>query len=159
MTCSEEWRVAYGLPGYEVSNLGRFRGPRGLLKPRKTARGSWVVSPRVDGRQVGRVLAKIVLQSFVRPFEDGEISLHGSLGRDDNRLCNLSIGTYAQNNGPDKVRDGTLAKGVKQGLCRLTQSQVEEIKLSKERRQALAERFGVCYTTVWNIQKGVTHAL
>ncbi len=155
--CSEEWKPAHGLPGYEVSNLGRFRGPRGLLKPKKTRTGSWLVSPRLNGRQVGRVLAKIVLESFVRPFDEGEISLHGPAGRDDNSLSNLSIGTYAQNNGPDKWRDGTVAHGVRQGLCKLSAAQVVEIRQSTESRAMLAKRYGVCYVTIYNIQSGITH--
>ena len=156
MTFSEVWVPAYGLPGYEVSDLGGFRNARGLLKAKKNRRGDWTVAAKVDGKWVGRVLAKVVLQSFVRPFKKNEMSLHGQGGRDDNSLSNLSIGT-AKKNAADRDRDGTTARGIRQGLCKLSREDVIKIRHSSEHRDILAEEFGVCWTTIYNIQNNITH--
>lgn len=156
MTFSETWVPAYGLPGYEVSDAGRFRNSKGVLKAKKNRRGDWTIAAKVGDKWVGRVLAKVVLQSFVRPFKKGEMSLHGRAGRDDNSLANLSIGT-AKQNAADRDTDGTTARGIRQGLCKLSREQVVEIRHSTKHRDILAKEYGVCWTTIYNIQNNVTH--
>jgi hypothetical protein len=65
--------------------------------------------------------------------------------------CNvehLELGT-AQDNANDRLRDATLTIGEKVHTCKLTAEQVLEIRArANERRQDLADEFGVSYVTI-----------
>jgi len=50
-----------------------------------------------------------------------------------------------------------MAHGVRQGLCKLSREQVVEIRHSTKHRDTLAKEYGVCWTTIYNIQNNITH--
>lgn len=94
--------------------------------------------------------------------------LHGKVSSDlvirhrcDNRGCcnpdHLIHGTDGDNI-RDAVERGDMNKGINNGQCRLTGTQINEIKNSKERSRPLELRYGISRRTVYNIRKGVTHA-
>ena len=60
---TEIWEESIYQP-YEVSNLGRFRRGKRVLKPRILS-GSVRVQLTIDGRQTERALGKLVAEAFV----------------------------------------------------------------------------------------------
>jgi hypothetical protein len=95
---------------------------------------------------------------------------HGPGGRLNNRLWNLCWNTHHANNGPDKLRDGTLARG--EQLSKLTKTEVQEIRrlYNSERnmprgcghapsrriwtQHALAKKYGISQISVSRILTG-----
>lgn len=166
MTCSEEWRPVPGFPRYEASNLGRVRSiaytdgkghvrkPR-LLKP-SCHRGHWTIglTKQIGGSQCKRTLGAVVLEAFGKERLPGQIVLHGPLGRGVNTLDNLSFGTYSQNNGPDRVRDGTRLASCDHPRTCLSPADVARIRelRGKMTQDEIGSLFGIDQTTVSNIQ-------
>lgn len=166
MTCSEEWRPVPGFPRYEASNLGRVRSvayvdgkghvrrPK-FLKPRRQ-NGHWDIclTKEAGGPQLKRTLGAVVLEAFGKERLPGQIVLHGPLGRDVNTLDNLSFGTYAQNNGPDRARDGTRLANCDHPRTHLSEDDVRKIRrLRGTMTQAeIGQLYGIDQTTVSSIQ-------
>lgn len=76
------------------------------------------------------------------------------------RLAHLYLGTNADN-GKDAARDGAMARGEKHYAARLTAQDVRAIRLllsAGQPRSAIADAFGIKYTTVRDIDKGFTWA-
>jgi hypothetical protein len=69
--------------------------------------------------------------------------------------CNpehLEPGTKSENNGSDRVRDGTIIRGEKINNAKLTEQQVREIrKRHAESQKDLAKEFGVNQSTISDI--------
>lgn len=79
--------------------------------------------------------------------------LHGPAGRLDNSLSNLSYGTPTENNGRDRLRDGTLPRGSRQGNSKLTEGDVLAIRsrcAAGERAIDLAQEYGVSQWTIYD---------
>ena len=167
MTCSEEWRPVKGFPRYEVSSLGRVRAVRYLdgkghtrktrnIAPQRSPKGHWTVAlVRGSGnKQVKLALGRVVLEAFGFESRPDEIVLHGPLGRDVNTLDNLSFGTHAQNNGPDRARDGTRLAGCEHPRTHLSESDIRHIRGLRGTipQSEIGQRYGIDQTTVSNIQ-------
>jgi hypothetical protein len=101
----EEYRPIADWPGWEVSNLGNVRGPKGVvtLKPRKNGY-IYVRSRKVE---------YLVLEAFAGLRPEGLECCHGNDVRTDNRLENLRWGTHKENMG-DSVKNGKHV-GLKKG--------------------------------------------
>jgi hypothetical protein len=67
----------------------------------------------------------------------------------------LQLGTH-QDNIDDKIRDGTVAKGEKHGLAKLTRQYVDEIRASTASCRELGRNYGVCESTIYHIKNGKT---
>lgn len=110
----EQWRPIPGHERWQVSDLGRIRGPRGrVLRPAYAGGrdGTYQVvslSSRpcpADCRRRGRKHAhqqnmyvhRAVMLAFVGPAPDGHTVDHGAGGRYDNRLVNLAYVPAEQN--------------------------------------------------------------
>jgi hypothetical protein len=62
--------------------------------------------------------------------------------------------SHSENNGDDKIRDGTDNSGEKNGLSKLTNAQVLDIRSrTNQTQQSIADDFGVSLTTINNILK------
>jgi hypothetical protein len=164
----ELWRPVPEYEGYySVSSLGRvrseerevrdYRGVRRLrtrvMKLCKTRRGYFSVGLHKDGHTRTRHVHSLVTSAFLGPRPPGKCVLHGPAGKLCNALSNLSYGTIFQNNGPDKIRDGTDNRGEKNHKAKLTAADVRFIRASNERGSFLAKNFGVTRTTICDIRK------
>jgi hypothetical protein len=88
-----------------------------------------------DGSQEQCKVSNLVMEAFAGPRPEGLVVRHGTGGQVDDRLENLCWGTYSQNNGVDKERDGTVARGEKNG------------RYTKPEATARGERNGRCKLT------------
>lgn len=100
----EVWRPIDRFPGYEVSNFGNVRSYR-------RASGPWLIRPRknhqdpypavslwdASGRPRAIRLHRVVLEAFVGPRPEGMVTRHLNGDPGDNRLENLTYGTYSEN--------------------------------------------------------------
>lgn len=137
----EEWRPIPGWEGrYEVSDLGRVRSlmshhRRPYPTPRIKAQmliGDRLKSYAVRMTQPGQnrllTVHRLVLLAFVGP---APTPLHEGAHRNgdhlDNRLVNLSWLTKAENEA-DRVTHGTVLKGERHPMAKLTAAQVEEMR-------------------------------
>jgi hypothetical protein len=171
----ETWRPIPWAPGYEVSDMGRVRSldrevavtaNKGETRGRSAhvcQRKGRVLRLGI-GRYASAVVAgrcclvhRLVAEAFIGPCPEGHIVRHGPGGPLDNRLENLSYGTPAQNNGADRLRDGTLPRGARSGSSRLTELQVVAIKrrsAAGESRASLGREFGVTSASISQIALG-----
>lgn len=106
------------------------------------------------GAHGGRVLGHIILERSGRPRPVGMIQLHSC----DRPICaapwHLRWGTYAENAADAIARDRN-ARGMRNGLAKLTDADVLEIRaLDNWTHRDLAQRYGVHLTTIQRIRAG-----
>jgi predicted XRE-type DNA-binding protein len=169
----EEWRPIEGYEGlYEVSNLGRVRSldrvvkeTRGerkykgkLLKPALHLHGYLRVCLAKEGKKKNHFVHRLVAIAFLGQPPEGYVVCHGPKGQQCNKVTNLSWGTLKQNQGPDRVRDGTDNQGEKCNLAKLNEMQVRVIHRLLESKSMthaeIAEIFGVKKPTISAIKTG-----
>ena len=128
---TEQWKPFPEDDRYQVSTLGRVRGPRGDLRtPACKARGYEYVG--INRKQ--RAVHHLVLLTFVGPCPAGYEACHADDVRTNNRLSNLRWDTH-QANIDDKVRNGN-SRGKKP--C-LTADQLTELALLRSQGVKLSE--------------------
>jgi hypothetical protein len=129
-------------PFHQVSNFGRIRAlPGAILRGRR-------IATQVELRQLtcdtstgymrvgkGQLLIYVhilVLNQFWGPCPPGQECRHLNGNRSDNRWPeNLVWGTPKENQ-QDRIQHGTNNKGERNGRCKLTESQVIDIKSRPE---------------------------
>jgi hypothetical protein len=131
------WKPVLDYEGYyEVSNFGEVRSlerkgrkKERILKPHLN--GDTVkylaVTLHKNGKMETRKVHHLVLEAFVGPRPENMYALHGPKGHLDNSVANLYWGTQQRNCSEDKLRDGTLPIGEKNGKAKLTEDEVREI--------------------------------
>lgn len=161
----EKWLPVVGFPGYEVSDLGRVRsfwkkvglvGRRGsavvigqipkMMKPFVRKDGRHCVCLYIASRPTLHRVHVLVLEAFVGPRQKGQLGLHGKKGNRDNSLGNLRWGTFSENNGTDRYRDGTAIVGEKLSWTKLSSADVKDIRESAkngESKLSIANRYKV----------------
>ena len=153
---TERWLPVPGYEGfYDISDLGNVRSIRHMT--RAGWRGGQLLRQFTDADGYCRVnlsrlgvvrsvtVHTLVLRAFVGEPEPGQEGRHGPNGKRDNRLTELCWGTRLEN-AEDKRRDGTMARGERQGNSRLTAEIVREIRrrlADHEPQQVLANEFGI----------------
>jgi len=171
----EEWRPIEGYEGfYEVSNLGRVRsldrvvesstGKRKykgkMLKPQLLPQGYLKVDLTKEGKCKKQLVHRLVAIAFLGQPPEGHVVCHGPKGPQCNKVTNLSWGTYKQNSGPDRLRDGTDCRGEKHGRVKLNEMQVRVIRRLIESKtmtnREIGEIFGVSKECIKHIKKGRT---
>lgn len=120
---AERWEAVVGFDGYEVSDEGGVRSwltrpglhqvPRRLTACRDRA-GYLHVSMNRGGKRVTRFVHQLVLEAFVGPRGEGQITRHLDGRRDNNALINLAWGTPLEN-AADARAHGTVAIGDRNG--------------------------------------------
>jgi hypothetical protein len=164
---TERWLPAVGFEGrYEVSDLGRVRSlldNRGrpklplLLALQVHPKSGYVqVNFKVDGRVIRPYVARLVLEAFVGPCPEGQEACHGDGVRGNNVLANLRWDTHIANIA-DKKAHGTISHGERNGQSKLTQAQVDQIRVrcaGGEKHWKLAREFGVSDALISLIKSG-----
>lgn len=161
---AETWTDVPGVPGYEVSDLGRVRSYRSrhglreepcILKGYRNLDGYIVVNLVGAGP---RTVHSLVAQAFLgqRPHGSEVRHLDGNPGNP--ALANLAYGTSAENQA-DRILHGTSNRGTRQHKSRLTEADVLEIRRVAGQEPGLTKReiglrFGVSRTTVSSIIRG-----
>lgn len=93
---TEVWKVIPGYENYQVSNLGRVKGPLKILTPNLRKSGYVYMNLTVGGKNISKVLHRLVLLSFVGPSNLDVDHINGD--KEDNRLCNLRYISARENN-------------------------------------------------------------
>jgi hypothetical protein len=169
----ETWKAIPDYEGlYEVSDMGRVRSVDRVVESSKrgaqklkgqiitsflTPEGYFKVNLCKDGISKNFKVHKLVKNSFHGPTPKGLDVLHGKDGKKCNKLSNLEFGTKQQNNGPDKVRDGTDNRGENHPHAKLTETDVRSIKKLLNTgwiQKDIAKIFGVTDTCISRIKCG-----
>jgi len=159
-----EYRFLDEFPGYRFGSDGSVwsqrdkagKGRHAEWRLKKPTRSRYChVSMYIDGKSVSRGVHCLVLAAFVGPCPDGMQGLHGDGNTHNNSLENLRWGTPLTN-AEDRAGHGTTARGSRQGLSKLTETDVVEIRRlwragSYRSKAALGRRFGVRAITILNV--------
>lgn len=167
---NEQWRyVAHTNNRYLISNMGRllttgYRGSKRctIMKPAKDAHGYYRTMLLIDGKFKTIKLHRIVAQNWIdNPLNKLQVN-HINFDRTDNRVDNLEWATPKENMMHSKINgrfsnNGNayylpLARGSKNGMSKLNEEQVKEIRQKfKPRiytREMLAQEYGVSQHTI-----------
>lgn len=165
----EEWRVIKGFPLYQISNMGRVKTEKQLLKTSKNNHGYCRVSLYNAGVMKSCRVHRLVLSAFV-----GESDLavnHKNAIKTDNRLINLEYCTNKHNSLHAKEM-GLIASGVNHPSRKLTAKEYESIRAEyivksqrKSNAKELAKKYRVSTFTIRkvarsaNLKLGVVNGL
>jgi hypothetical protein len=166
---AEVWSQIIGFEGlYSVSTWGRVKSHHCyhgagecILKPQVRNRcGHLRVSLYAGGRHVLAAVHRLVLTAFVGPCPDGMECRHLDGNPSNNRIENLVWGTQAENQA-DRIRHGTSNLGERNGLAKLTEANVREIRKLLGQGvpgMTIGRLYGVSQTTISYIKrKGWSH--
>lgn len=142
----EVWWPCSLRPDYQVSNLGRIKGPRGIRNLSDT-KGYLYTGIILKGKRVNMLVHIEVCKAFHKDtWFEGAWALHRDSNRKNNHEGNLYWGTQRQNE-DDKIAFGSAAS-------KLTGSQVEDIRrrfASGERNRDLSREYGVSRSYISNL--------
>lgn len=111
----------------------------------------------IEGKKTQKLVHRLVLEAFVGPCPDGMECRHLDGNPTNNKLENLCWGTHEEN-WQDQLAHGKVPFGERHHNSKLTAEQVEEIKKTQKSFkyvEELADKFGVCKKTIYNIRNGV----
>ena len=92
----ERWKTVVGCPEYKVSNLGRVRSPKKILKPQVNCKCGYRFV-QLPG-QVNRYVGQMVLEAFKGPRPEGLEVDHRDRNRQNDKYSNLRWVTHSENN-------------------------------------------------------------
>jgi hypothetical protein len=113
----------------------------------------YVTIVRDDGRQASVPIHRMVLRAFRGPLPKGMVTRHLNGNPKDNRLCNLTYGTYAENAADRDIHKRT-ACGESSPKSKLTAAEVMEIRrlhASGMSKHKLARMFPVSRSNIHHI--------
>lgn len=156
---NEIWKDIINFPGYKISNFGRVKSPKCILKPSNHTEGySYVcLYKNKKGYQFG--IHRLVALHFIpNPLNKRTIN-HIDTNKKNNLITNLEWSTYKEN-----MEHACLHKLVatkeKQGLAKLSYFDVLKIRhIYAEKRMSqrqLAKSFKVCQRTIAMIINRIT---
>jgi hypothetical protein len=154
---SERWLDITGFNGkYQVSNLGRIKGPYGLRKFSKTRDGYHrIVLYLTQNKKCTINLHKIVAGLFI-PNPNNKPSINHINGiKTDNRMVNLEWVTPKENT-QHAIKLGLISidPSIRRTSAKLSKGNVLEIFNSQERQIDLAKKFDVSKMTINDIKTG-----
>ncbi len=159
MTEMEIWKAAPGCPGYDVSNLGRIRSNRGVLRPNYSQEYPYVTIHGGGKRRTVRIHT-LICEAFHGPrptpahevaHEDG---IPANVSSDNLRWSTRSA------NMADKNKHGTAQIGDRNGNVILNDDLIRQIRATYQFRKfglvRTARKFGIGKRTVHQIINGET---
>lgn len=160
----ERWLPIPGYEGfYEASDIGRVRSiPRGrrtgrVLKPQRYGpRGYLGVTLSVHGQAKKYYMQRLIAATFLGPRPDRADVCHKDDDKTNNRASNLKYDTHAANQREASER-GRCAFGERNGMARLSEAQVAEIRAARSagvRGNDLARQYGISKAQVSRIGTG-----
>lgn len=168
---TERWLPVVGWEHrYEVSDMGRVRSYDMLCGARGNAlalrNGRMLVQVPKQGRYLAVTFAEgarreqwlvhiVVLTTFVGPCPEGMQALHRDGDKGNNALSNLRWGTPKEN-AEDRIAHGNSGKGEKHPRAKLSETEAQYIRWSKEAPKELAVRFNITPDHVSAIRAGKT---
>ena len=94
----EVWRPVEDYPQYQVSNMGRVKGPRGVLQGGINCQTGYpYVHLRKDGKAYSPTIHRLVALAFIENPNNYPVIDHINRNRQDNRLENLRWASQSQN--------------------------------------------------------------
>jgi len=158
----EIWRDVLEYEGiYQVSSAGRFANCKyeRILKPRKHSGGYLNVQlPDKNNKFSNYYMHRLVLESF-RGKSRLEVN-HINGIKSDNRLSNLEYVSHAENLNHARKNGLLDIRGEKNGLAKLTELDVIEIKKmlknKKLTHKEIAKKYSVSRSRVTSIKSGTT---
>lgn len=148
----EVWRTLAIRADYYISNLGRVKGPRGIINTKPGERGYLRFSLMQGGKKHNIAVHQEVCRAFhPDTYFEGAMALHRNHIKTDCREENLYWGTHQQNM-DDRKQAGRIS-------TRLTAEEVQEIRRrhkAGESQGSLGRAFGVTQQYVGKLVKGVT---
>ena len=149
--------IAFGEGKYAAGTDGNiYRREAGrwmLCKAQINDKGYQRISLRHCGEQINAMVNRLVVEAFYPPPPPSLTETrHMNNNRSDNRPENLDWGTSAQNTA-DAIAAGH-GFGERSPLARLTEKDVEEIRLADGTHGKIAESYGVARSTVSMIKSG-----
>jgi hypothetical protein len=149
-TQMENWIELEEFRGYHVSDQGRVRSKRCIMKPGNTKREYLFVIFLVDGKRHNKYVHQLVLKAFGPEQPLNTTVDHINRIKTDNRIENLRWATKQQ-----QLDNTEMAKGSKNGTSKLTENDIPKIRqllsmgITQDR---IAEQFGVSQLTISNIK-------
>lgn len=157
-------------PGYRVGDDGsvwtrwaynghqprRLGGEWRRMTPSGRVGGYVGVSLFRAGKPYRKLVHRLVLESFVSHAPAGQQCCHNDGDPQNNRLSNLRWDTATANHA-DRAAHGTLCRGERSGLAKLTEQQVRAIKSrlhNGAKCRTLAAEYGVSPSTISMIKSG-----
>lgn len=157
----EIWKELPDWPNHWVSNLGNFKGPKGLRKLGQNKDGYPEVKASYKGKEKKFRVHRLVCETFhgPPPFE-GAQALHKDHVRTNCREDNLYWGS-AQQNMDDRALAGnsTGPKGAANPNSKLDVEKVQEIRLKYSQgitAYSLAKEYGVVISTINAVVQNLT---
>lgn len=151
-------KIIEDYPNYAVNRVGQvinITTGRILQAPLVKA-GYPVVNLFRKGRRGTYLVHRLVLEDFRGPAPEEHVACHNNGIRTDNRLENLRWDTQASNSA-DKLAHGTLLRGSKSPVAKLSERAVDEIRarlVFGETQRSIARRYGVHQSTISFINTG-----
>jgi len=161
MISEERWMPIPGYENYSVSDLGRVKNSKKIMKQPLSTPGYHYVTLCKNATKKNYFIHVLVLTVFdkPRPSEDFE-ACHIDGNCKNNALSNLKWGTAAENYA-DKLRHGRGIAGENHGCRKLTLSQVNEIRSAYQNRanglykaKEFQERFCVSRSAIQKAANG-----
>lgn len=165
---NEQWQLIPSAPHYEASSLGnvrswKSRNGRGLAKaprllaPHMDRDGYRTVMIRTPSKDGPRKVCVLVAEAFHGPRPIGAVVRHLNGRNENDSVENLLWGTQKENVA-DARKHGTLTRGERIGISKLTAQSVIEIRRSQMSVASLAAQFGVSLSTIYHVIRGETWA-
>lgn len=114
---------------YQISNCGRVLGVKNgyILRPKICKTGYQMVTLSKNSKLKYFLVHRLVLFHFDRAPKQGEECRHKDGNKLNNNILNLEWGTHKENI-KDRTKHGKAAIGVKNGMAKLTEEQVKDIR-------------------------------
>ncbi len=164
----EEWQIIADYPDYSISNMGNLKSRRPwskqkdktivkerLLNPHLTHYGYRAVRLCKDGKQVDRLIHRLVIAAFIGDCPEGKEVNHIDGVKTNNRIDNLEYVTDSEQR-QHAYDMGLQKKGGDKWNAILNAEKVVEIRnlIGKMKGREIAKIYGVTPGTISDIKKG-----